>query len=227
MTEEPDRIEITGTTTSAAADVPPLEDPGVASRTPSVDVSFSFGSPRPLPPGALSPEAIERLRAGRALSVEDVQGLRAAISRDSGIVGTLLEELLAAGLARQTDKDPSALPTDIDPDPIIGSVPIGAYGFTWRPPSDDTEGNTTEPATEPATYYEAMTGQPDPIRGFFVTARRLLNLVTWIVALGVPAALVVLGVATGEAPETIFFMGLAGLIFGLLFKFSLPKTPFG
>jgi hypothetical protein len=72
-----------------------------------------------------------------------------------------------------------------------------------------------------------LTGRPDPMRGFFIRSRQLLNVVTWFIALGIPVGLVTLGIVTGASSETIFFMGFAGLVVGMLFKQSLPKTPFG
>ena len=109
-------------------------------------------------------------------------------------------------------------------DPSVAIVPGNVRRFRWTWKGDDSARDT---GSEPATYYEAFTGKPDPMRAFFVTSRRLLDLVTWIIALGIPLGLVTLGIVTGASPDTIFFMGFAGLVVGMMFKYSLPKTPFG
>jgi hypothetical protein len=103
-------------------------------------------------------------------------------------------------------------------------VPGSVHRFEWTLGS---EGPKPDDAPEPATYYEALTGRPDPMRGFFVTSRRILNVVTWIIALGIPVGLVTLGVVLGESTETIVIMGIAGLIVGMMIKVSFPRTPFG
>jgi hypothetical protein len=109
-----------------------------------------------------------------------------------------------------------------DPNAVI--VPGKVQRFRWEWKSNDS---APDNASEPATYYEAFTGKPDPMRAFFVASRRVLDVVTWFIALGVPLGLVTLGIVTGASPETIFFMGFAGLVVGMMFKYSLPKTPFG
>jgi hypothetical protein len=109
-----------------------------------------------------------------------------------------------------------------DPNAVI--VPGSVHRFRWTWKGNDS---TRDAGPEPATYYEAFTGKPDPMREFFVTSRRLLDVVTWIVALGLPLGLVTLGIVTGASPDTIFFMGFAGLVVGMMFRYSIPKTPFG
>jgi hypothetical protein len=103
-------------------------------------------------------------------------------------------------------------------------VPGSEHRFDWTLGGEDPK---ADDASEPATYYEALTGRPDPMRGFFVTSRRILDVVTWIIALGIPVSLVTLGVVLGESTETIVIMGIAGLIVGMMIKVSFPRTPFG
>src|SRR3990172_7128378 len=90
--DQPDRIEASGETAPDAVDASPF------------DVGISFGSANPLPTDVLSPEAIERLRAGGAPSSDDLERLRSAASADSGIAGMLLEGLLAAGFTEVHDE---------------------------------------------------------------------------------------------------------------------------
>jgi hypothetical protein len=191
----------------------------------SLKVSLS-GSPKPLPTDALSPAAIERLRSGEPLSAEDLEKLRSAAFAGTGILGKVMEGMLAEGLVNipgPDGADPGA-PGDQAGNPNFGIVPGTARTFRWKWKGNDPT-RATEP--EPATYYEALTGRPDPMREFFIRSRQLLNVVTWFIALGIPVGLVTVGIVTGASSETIFFMGFAGLVVGMLFKQSLPKTPFG
>jgi hypothetical protein len=242
--ERPDESEVHETAPPPAPAAAAVDPTGlVAPKTPSqtqvpvsadkdVDVSqLSFkvslsGSPKPLPTDALSPAAVERLRSGEPLSAEDLAKLRSAASAGTGIVGKVMEGMLAEGLANiqgPDGADPSP-PANQARNPNFVIVPGAARTFRWKWKVNDPA-RATEP--EPATYYEALTGRPDPMRGFFIRSRQVLNVVTWFIALGVPVALVTLGIVTGASSETIFFMGFAGLVVGLLFKQSLPKTPFG
>jgi hypothetical protein len=125
---------------------------------------------------------------------------------------------------RRGPKGPGLTATDVAGDPVPVAVPGTTHKFEWTVGGNEAE---RDPAPEPATYYEALTGRPDPMRGFFVTTHRILNIVTWIIALGIPVGLVTLGVVLGESTETIVIMGIAGLIVGMMFKVSFPKTPFG
>ncbi|CAN5580697.1 hypothetical protein BH23CHL6_BH23CHL6_00150 [soil metagenome] len=79
---------------------------------------------------------------------------------------------------------------------------------------------------DPATYYEALTGRRDPARDTFVSARRAINLLVWILALGLPIGLTALTIATGQSLDTIVFVGIGALIVGMMFRSSFPKTPF-
>jgi hypothetical protein len=187
-------------------------------------VDFAPGSMKPLPIDILSPEVIESLRSGGQLSADDLEKLRSATWADSRVVGALIDEIV--GLAKRQDPDgtDSTLPVDLVGNPNVVVVPGGVQKFEWTWKGTDPARDT---ASEPETYYEALTGQPDPLRGFFVASRRVLNAVTWLIALGVPLGLVTVGVVAGASPDTIFFMGLAGLIVGMMFKSSFPKTPFG
>jgi hypothetical protein len=205
--------------------VPVSADTDVDMGPLSLKVSLS-GSPKPLPTAALSPATIERLRSGEPLSAEDLEKLRSAAFAGTGIVGKVMEGIVAEGLASiqgPNGPDPRP-PANQAGNPNVVIVPGRARTFRWKWQGDDPA-RATEP--EPATYYEALTGRPDPMRGFFIRSRQLLNVVTWFIALGVPVGLVTLGIVTGASSETIFFMGFAGLVVGMLFKQSLPKTPFG
>jgi hypothetical protein len=83
------------------------------------------------------------------------------------------------------------------------------------------------PIEEAQTYYEMLSGRPDPMRDFFVSARRMLNLVVTGIALGIPIVLVGLGIVARADAQTIVVMGVAGLVVGMMLKSSFPKTPFG
>jgi hypothetical protein len=245
MPEQPDESDIFRETVPPppAPAAPPVDPTGLVARQkqseaqvpissnkdPGLNVfnlNFSIGSMKPLPAGVLSDEVIERLRSGDPISADDLEKLRSVTSADERIVGKLMEGMLAAGFANSQDADGAdpTLPADPTGDPNVVIVPGSVQKFEWNWKGNDLARDTE---SEPATYYEALTGQPDPMRGFFVTSRRLLNVVTWLIAVGVPLGLVTLGIVTGESPDTIFFMGFAGLVVGMLFKHSFPKTPFG
>lgn len=207
---------------------PPTSADSVDSGTfvKAFDLHFTLGSMKPLPGDLFTADTLERLRSGGQLSADEIEKLRTATSADSSMVARLLESLGAAGIAPVDDPSGSVTPRQFeesaDRDTMI--VPGRTQKFEWQWRGDDTTGDTER---EPATYYEALSGRPDPMRGFFVASRRLLDVATWIIALGVPLGLVVLGVINGASPETIFFVGLFGLIVGMLFKHSFPRTPFG
>jgi hypothetical protein len=108
------------------------------------------------------------------------------------------------------------------------TLPVSSREFRWElGGAAKPAGVETSPEQEPATYYEALTGKPDPNRQFFITARRTLNLTVTILALAIPIGLVALGIITGADVQTIVFMGVVGLIVGLMIKTSFPRTPFG
>lgn len=190
------------------------------------DLHFTLGSMKPLPGDLFTADTLERLRSGGQPSADEITKLQAATSADSSMVARLLESLGAAGFDPVDDPSGSVTPRQFeqsgDRDTVI--VPGSTHRFTWHWRGDDTAGDTER---EPATYYEALSGRPDPMRGFFVASRRLLDVTTWMIALGVPLGLVLLGVVKGASPDTIFFVGLFGLIVGMLFKHSFPRTPFG
>jgi hypothetical protein len=112
--------------------------------------------------------------------------------------------------------------------PGASVVPGRTRQFEWR--WEHSAGEPNEPGephvTDPATYYEALTGKPDPRRAAFISVRRALGLALWVVALAIPTVLVVLAISSGQSLETIVFMGAAGLLVGLLIRSSAPKTPF-
>ena len=116
------------------------------------------------------------------------------------------------------------------PDRELGeTTPAGTRRFRWewRRPETTTPTESGPLDREPATYYEALSGRPDPMRDYFVNARRVLNWIVTATATGLPLGLVALGLLTGQSFETIFFMGLGGAIVGLMFHSSFPRTPFG
>jgi hypothetical protein len=205
------------------AGTPPAET-SAAPGFDTLELKFSRGFGERLPIDVLSPEAVERLRSGGALSAEDLEKLQSAAGV-SGFVGSLLQAALpAADQERHADGAEVTTAAELAGDPGVVAVPGSVHRFEWT-----LRGNEAEPEAEPepATYYEALTGRPDPMRGFFVMSRRILNIVTWIIALGIPAGLVTLGVVLGEPLESIVIMGIAGLIVGMMFKVSFPRTPFG
>jgi hypothetical protein len=187
-------------------------------------VDLAPGSMKPLPIDVLSPEVIERLRSGGRLSTDDVEKLRSATWADSRVVGALIDQIVDLAKSQDPDSPDSTLPADLAGDPNVVIAPGGVQKFEWTWQGNDSGGDTS---SKPATYYEALTDQPDPMRGFFVASRRLLNAVTWFIALGVPLGLVTVGIVAGAPPDTIFFVGLGALIVGMMFKSSFPKTPFG
>jgi hypothetical protein len=189
------------------------------------DVSLSFGSVKPLPAGAVSPEAIARLRSDGRLTDEELERLQAAIMADSGMVGRFLGGLLTTRLrdAREQGTVAASLPPDVAGGDGMEAVPIGEQRFAWTWQGGTHHGDEQ---TAPATYFEALTGRPYPMRGVFVTVRRVLSIVSWIIVLGLPLGLITLGVVNGESPDTVFFMGLFGLIVGVMFRYTLPKSPF-
>jgi hypothetical protein len=125
-------------------------------------------------------------------------------------------------------------------DPNLTVIPGETRSFKWQwggndpaiypatdQPTDPATKSAPGPDLEPATYYEVLTGRPDPNRDFFVNARRVINFVVWMIALGLPIGLVTLGIVVGADLQTIVLMGLAGLVVGFMFKTSFPRTPFG
>lgn len=210
---------------------PPVSEGNVTGERHDPDLAISefnlsFSSVKPLPDGVLAPEAIARLRSDGQLTDEEIERLQAAILADSGMIGRFLGGLLATRFAdaRQQGALPALPPPDAARDDGMKTFPMGEQRFEWTWRGGAPEGVEK---IAPATYYEALTGRPDPMRRFFVIARRVLNIATWLIVLGLPLGLITLGVAIGESSETIFFMGFFGLVVGMMFKFTLPRTPFG
>jgi len=56
------------------------------------------------------------------------------------------------------------------------------------------------------------------------TARlhRILRNIVTVMGLAVPVGMLILGIATGQSQETVFFMTLGGLIVGVMFMKTLP-----
>jgi len=181
----------------------------------------SIGGTTQLPADALSPEAIARLRAGGTLTAEEFTALRAAAAETGSVSARLFDALLSAGaleVGTTAEGKPTRELAD-DPNVLLVEGPAKTIEWHWSDPD-----STIVP--RPVTYYEALTGRPDPQREFFVTSRRILNGIVTAVAIGLPLVLVLLGIAVGESAETIFFMGMFGLIVGLMLKKSLPGNPF-
>ena len=188
------------------------------------DLDYTLGSTKPLPSDLFSADTLERLRSGGQLTPDEIETLRAATSEDSRMISRLFEGLGAAGFARVDDPSEGVPPQFKQPGELESLiVPGTTQRFEWHWKGADVAGTSER---KPATYYEALTGRPDPMRGFFVASRRLLDATVWMIALGVPLGLVLLGVLNGASPETIFFVGLSSLIVGLLFKHSFPRSPF-
>jgi hypothetical protein len=181
----------------------------------------SFGVTRRVPDGVLSPEAVARLRAGGELTPEELARVRAA-ALGEGPLGRLVGGLLAEGEgARPGDAREAVHGADDDaPDTVIVPGNLRRFEFEWRPKDRREE-------AEPTTYYEALTGQRDPARDFFITARRFINAVVWVIALGLPVAVIVLTMATGQPTQTVVIAGVAAAVVGQMFRASFPRTPFG
>ena len=120
-------------------------------------------------------------------------------------------------------------PPPDDPGVTVVQGPVRKFEWKWGGPPSSTETKPEQPQLEgePATYYEALSGRPDPNREFFVTGRRLLNGVVTVVATGIPVALVILGIASGADLQTIVVFAIAGAVVGLMLKSTFPRTPFG
>jgi len=112
-------------------------------------------------------------------------------------------------------------------DPGVKIVEGPTRKFEWKLDSPAGDADQPELEDEPATYYEALTGRRDPQREFFVTSRRLLNVTVTLIALGIPVVLVAVGILGGADLPTIVLLGIAGLVVGLMFKSTFPRTPFG
>ena len=112
-------------------------------------------------------------------------------------------------------------------DPGVKIVEGPTRTFEWKLGPRAANADQPELEEEPATYYEALTGRRDPHREFFVTSRRLLNLTVTLIAIGIPVLLVAAGMLGGADLQTIVLLGVAGLVVGLMFKSTFPRTPFG
>ena len=117
----------------------------------------------------------------------------------------------------------------------VPSVPEDTRTFKWEwrgadrnPTADEAPppGDLLPPDEKPATYYEALSGRRDPMREFFITARRTIRIGVWLIAIAIPVGLIALTVATGQSFETIVFVAIGGAIVGLMFATTFPKTPF-
>jgi hypothetical protein len=83
-----------------------------------------------------------------------------------------------------------------------------------------------EPEPAPRTYYEALTGRPDPAAARLVKVGRAIHLLVTLLAIGLPIGLTLLMIALGEPLETIVFFAIGASIVGLMLKSTFPRTPF-
>ncbi|HUG48749.1 MAG TPA: hypothetical protein VMP67_10105 [Candidatus Limnocylindria bacterium] len=186
--------------------------------------SFQFGKPLPL--DTLPPETIERLRAGGEITPAELAIVQAAALRDAGPFGELVQAALSSQseVSRSSGDSVDTAATPALAEGNFVAVPGGGVRtFEWRWPG---EGGQETADFEPATYYEALTGKRDPQRNFFITARRVMNVGVWVIALGLPIGLITLAIATGQTLETIVWVGIGASIVGMMFRVSFPRTPF-
>ena len=115
-------------------------------------------------------------------------------------------------------------PARDDPNVTIAEGPADTFEWKWG--GVDESANEPDLGRKPRTYYEALSGKPDPHGDLFVRARRLLNLSVTLLAIALPIGLMTLAFATGADLQTIVFAGIGGAIIGLMFKSTFPKTPF-
>jgi hypothetical protein len=199
--------------------------------TTTLRAGGQFG--KQLPIDILPPEAVERLRAGGTLTPQELALVHAAATAPGSIAGVLPDVLDRIAAPAEVQRSDVAVP---------GDIPGSAHSWTWTwRPGGAAHGAATgqrpgapapgmlarDHVAEPATYYEALSGQRDPHRDVFIAVRRILNLVTWAIALGLPVVLVAIAVLTGQSFETIVFTGIGATVVGLMFKHSFPRTPFG
>ena len=111
-------------------------------------------------------------------------------------------------------------------DPGVKIVEGPTRTFEWKLGPRAANADQPELEDQPATYFEALTGRPDPHREFFVTSRRLLNTVVTLVAIALPVAAIAVGIIGGADLQTIVLFGVAAAIVGAMFKASFPRTPF-
>jgi len=183
---------------------------------------FRFGKQLPL--DVLSPETIARLQAGGELSPQELAIVQAAALQDAGIIGRLALAALSSEATSSSSSEPAVVRDPAAPaDGTFVPLPESVRTFEWK--WDGRAGQQTV-EREPATYYEALTGRPDPARDTFITIRRVINWSVWSIALGLPLMIIGLAIATGQSLETIFYMGMGAFIVGIMFRRSFPRTPF-
>jgi hypothetical protein len=185
----------------------------------TINIGFSLGGTRPIPHDALPPEMLERLRAGGTLTDADLAVLSAAAGGSP--LGKLLDVVLSSGQFTEIPGQAPSTAVNDDGASIVASGPVRA--FEWR--FDGSEGASARSA--PATYYEALSGRPDPAREWFVNARRGLSLIVTGLAIALPIGATALAIAVGESLETIVFVAIAASMVGLMIKTTFPRTPFG
>jgi hypothetical protein len=207
----------------AGDDLEPVADADASVRELKFSRSFRFG--KQLPYDILPPETIARLRAGGELSPLELEIVQSAALRDAGPLGELVRALSSqADVSSSTEASVADLAAAAPADANFVAVPGSVRTFEWRW-RGRPDGQTVE--LEPATYYEALTGRRDPARSIFITVRRVINLLVWTIALGLPIGLTALTIATGQTLETIVVVGIGAAVVGMMFRSSLPRTPFG
>jgi hypothetical protein len=198
-------------------------DPSADDHATTFKLQHSFGQTTPLPLDTLSPEALERLRNGGQLTELELAILRREAARSGSLGARLFDTLISSGMfdVRTIDGPAPAGPAD-DNAGVVVSGPTQV--FEWRLGADAE--STDQPLRTPATYYEALSGQPDPARDFFITTRRILRLIVVGLALAIPVGVVALTILLGESLETILFFGIGASIVGLMLLRTFPRTPF-
>jgi hypothetical protein len=125
---------------------------------------------------------------------------------------------------RSSESPTAAASPPVGAPPDAALVPGGQRTWQWRWEHRPTD---AQPAVEdPQTFYELFSGRPDPNRERFILARRALDVLTWALIIGIPIALIVLALATGQPAENAFYFGIFGLIVGAMIRKSIPR-PFG
>jgi hypothetical protein len=190
----------------------------------------SFDITRRVPDGVLPPDAIARVRAGGELTPEELAKVRAA-ALGRGPLGRLVGGLLTGGdRAPVSGTDGKPAPTAETSEEAAGPARDGESVVV---PGDlrrfDLEWPLSDRSHEhrPATYYEALTGERDPARDFFITARRVLHIIGWVIALGLPLTVILVTIVTGQPAQTVVVSGAAAAVIGLMLRSSFPRTPFG
>jgi hypothetical protein len=118
-------------------------------------------------------------------------------------------------------------PPPVDDESTLVRGPVQRFEWRLGGPPEDATPDDDGLGRPPATYYEALTGRPDPNREFFVSARRWLNRAVTLIALAIPVVLVAIGIVARADLQTIVLLAIVGAGVGLMLKTTFPKTHFG